>query len=91
MLNQVILVGDLLEKNKNKFYLKVQRPYKNANGEYDEEIIEISSTVWLQENEVFKDIETGTKVGVKGHIETKNKIVAEKVTFLSSEKKDEIK
>ena len=89
MLNQVILVGDLLEKNKNKFYLKVQRPYKNANGEYGEDIIEISSTVWLQENEVFKDIEIGTKVAVKGYIETKNKLVAERVTFLSGKNETE--
>lgn len=104
MLNQIIVVGRLardfeitkLESGEYaKIVLAVPRSFKNADGEYETDFIEII----LRDN-----IATNTKeycnkgdiLGIKGRIQTvkvedeyKIELIAEKVTFLSSRKRDD--
>ena len=100
MLNQVILVGRISEFNKiddNKLNLVISTtdPFKNENGEYENYLIdcELMGNIATATNDYCK---IGDVVGVKGRIKSYNqdsirilKIIAEKVTFLSSKKIDE--
>lgn len=104
MLNQVVLVGrstnDLkIEELNNKkiavVTLAVPRTFKNCNGIYDTDYIdcELYDNVALNTSNYVKK---GDIVGIKARIETKTdindnkeiKIIAEKLTFLSSKKED---
>lgn len=104
MLNQIVLVGRLTEtpslENKNgkelsKITLKVPRSFKNEQGEYENDYIDVY---------LYNQIATNTSnyckkddiIGVKGRIQTltggenhpdfpkETIVVADKVTFLSS-------
>ena len=101
MLNQVLLVGRVtetpevkeLEEGKKLSYitLAVQRSYKNENGVYDTDFIPciLWNGIAINTSEYCRK---GDFVGVKGRIQSvegKVKIVAEKVTFLSSRKPSE--
>lgn len=102
MLNQVIIVGRLVEKpiveeNENgkkvcNITLAVPRSYKNADGEYDTDFIKC--TLWniIAENTV-EYCDKGDLVGIKGRLQCLNgnelQVVAEKVTFLSNNKTKE--
>lgn len=106
MLNQVVLVGRLTsnpevtkvdEKEVSIITLAVPRSYKNVEGVYDTDFIEIVLWKGIATNTV-EYCKKGDVVGVRGRVETitnedntiKMQIVAEKVTFLSSvNKKDE--
>lgn len=79
--------------------LAVPRSYKNINGEYDTDFI--SCVLWkgIAENTV-EYVKKGDLLGIKGRIQTRNyevedekkyvmEVVAEKVTFLSSNKNKE--
>lgn len=104
MLNQVILVGRLtnnleikeLEGDKKvmNMTLTIPRSFKNANGEYETDSIDVV---------LFDNIASNTKeyckkgdiVGIRGRIKTEiindiktQEIIAEKVTFLSSRKEN---
>lgn len=105
MLNQVVLVGRMVEdpkveklndgKNVTNLKLAVQRNYKNTDGIYETDFIDV--TLW---NEVAintsKYCQKGDLVGIKGHLKNSsyedkdgNKkyvtdVIAEKVTFLTS-------
>ena len=87
MLNQVVLVGRLVEEpTKQELVILVPRNYKNKDDLYDEDIFVIhhKTTSIVEQN-----IHEGYLVGVKGKLETENneiKIKAEKITFLSSRK-----
>lgn len=106
MMNQFVTVGRMVNnpeikdlENGNKvssIVLAVQRPYKNAEGEYDTDFLDI--TIW---NGIAKSTcdycKKGDLVGVKGRIQNnnyevdgktmhKNEMIAEKITFLSSNK-----
>lgn len=101
MLNNVVIVGRLMsdvelikedEKESAIITLKVPRPYKNADGIYEDDIIscEVWGAVAQNTNEYCK---VGDIIGVKGSVrsykendEMKMKIVVDKVTFLSSSK-----
>ena len=75
--------------------LAVPRSYKNSTGEYDTDFLDCTLWTNVAENTV-EYCQTGDMVGVKGRIQTrifqdeegnknkKTEIVAEKVTFLSS-------
>lgn len=79
--------------------LAVPRNYKNSNGEYDTDFI--SCVLWkgIAENTATY-VKRGDLVGIKGHIQSRNielndevkksvvEVVAEKVTFLSSKRKE---
>ena len=101
MLNQMVLVGRLVEdpevivnESGEKFSnitVGVPRPYKNKDGLYDTDFINV--TLW---NNIAEDTaqycKIGDIVGIKGKLERTGielKIVAEKITFLSSNKGEE--
>lgn len=98
MLNQVIVVGRLVRKPTVKeteegkkvcnATIAVPRSFKNAEGEYETDFIDIV---------LFDNIATNTTeycnkgdiIGVKGRLQTTNKkleVIAERITFLSSKK-----
>ena len=80
--------------------LAVPRTFKNSNGEYDTDFI--SCVLWkgIAENTV-EYCKKGDLVGIKGRIQTRNvefddethkqfvEVIAEKVTFLSSNRNKE--
>lgn len=95
MLNNVMIVGRLKEiikeEDKCEIKLAVTRSYKNSNGEYDIDII--PCTLWngIAEN-ICEYCKKGDIVGVKGRLQSVNDnvfVTAEKVTFLSSKKKED--
>jgi len=75
--------------------LAVPRSYKNGNGEYDTDFIDCTLWNGIAENTV-EYCKKGDLVGIKGRLETEQyeqeigitikntKVIAEKVTFLSS-------
>lgn len=89
MLNYFTVVGRLVEapkENEGKVEIKVSVPrsYKNEEGIYETDIIEIT-LMGLIANKTIEYIKKGDLVGVKGRIENM-KLVAEKISFLSSNK-----
>lgn len=75
--------------------LAVPRNYKNANGEYDTDFLDC--TLWSSVAESTSEYcDTGDMIGIKGRVQTrivespdgtkrkKTEIIAEKVTFLTS-------
>ena len=99
MLNQVVIVGRLVEKpileaNQNGkkvciITLAVPRSFKNDEGIYDTDFIKCTLWNGIAENTV-EYCDKGDLVGVKGKLEclcgSELQVVAEKVTFLSSKK-----
>ena len=95
MLNQVVLVGRLAKApkiydNKGILTLKVPRPYKNSEGEYENDLIPVNITGPILEN-ARNYLTVGSLVGVKGRIEADQsrtdgriKIIVEKISFLSN-------
>ena len=101
MLNQVILVGRMVDKpelkiledgkKSCKIILAVLRSFKNENGEYDTDFIDCQLWSTIAENTI-EYVNKGDLIGIKGRLQTENGqllIIAEKVTFLSSKKKEE--
>ena len=110
MLNQVIMVGRLvsdptIEKLENgkeisKIVLAIPRSYKNENGEYETDFINVNLFDGVATN-TCEYCKKGDIIGVKGRLQCSNetnengeivyrqKVVAEKVTFLSSKKATE--
>ena len=105
MLNQAILVGRLVkdvevvkegDKDISYITLAVPRAFKNENGEYDTDYIDcvLWNGIALNTSEYCKK---GDLVGIKGRLQTETsnngikttKIIADKVTFLSSKKRNE--
>lgn len=109
MLNQVVLVGRLVKELEVKELesgkkvantaLAVPRNYKNENGEYDTDFIDVVLWSGIVEN-TAEYCHKGDLVGVKGRLETSiyetedgekrksTQVIAERVTFLSSNKKE---
>ena len=94
MQNIVCLIGRLLtdiKKNDSKMTLGVQRMYKNENGEYLTDFIDvyIFGEMFKRINEYIKK---GDLVAVKGRLEIKDnqlRVIADKLSFLTSNKKEE--
>ena len=88
------------EKNISYITLAIPRTWKNADGEYDTDFIDCVLFNVVAENTV-EYCRKGDIVGVKGRVQTrmvededgshykKMEIVAEKITFLSSKKKED--
>lgn len=88
------------EKNVANITVAVPRSYKNADGEYETDFIdcELWNTVAFNTAEYCKK---GDVIGVKGRLQTQlynkedgstvkiTKVVAEKITFLSTKKENE--
>jgi len=102
MLNQVILVGridnnpagmcDEKQHNFTIIELVVPRSYKNEKGEYDSDKIKIKVFDGIAQS-LIDYVHKGDLVGIKGRLENKDKelmVIAEKVTFLSSKKEEEM-
>lgn len=102
MLNQVVMVGRLVEKpiveeNENgkkvcNITLAVNRSYKNDEGIYDTDFIKCTLWNGIAENTV-EYCNKGDAIGVKGRLEclggSELQVVAEKVTFLATNKNKE--
>lgn len=113
MLNQFVGVGRLVAepsvketedgKQVSNITIAVPRSYKNENGEYDTDFVDVFLWNGIAEN-TAEYCHKGDIIGVKGRIQTSNyetedgekrkstQIVAEKITFLSSskDKKDDL-
>ena len=90
MLNQVVAVGRINSIESGKLVIAVPRSFKNENGEYDTDYIEAKLSKNI-DNNVSTFCEIGDLVGIKGRLESDANrmfVIAEKVTFLSSKKKD---
>ena len=97
MLNQFIIVGRIvkdLEKESNVITIAIPRHYKNEDGEYETDFVDVAIDGTLAKTTI-EYCKKGDIIGVKGSIisEISNDIrkmilVAEKVTFLSSKKAD---
>lgn len=109
MLNQAVLVGrltsdlELQEKENGKqlvtLTLAVPRSYKNEEGSYDTDFIDVVLWNSIASN-TAEYCRKGDMIGIKGRIQTSTyeledgskrkvtEIIAEKVTFLSSKKED---
>ena len=109
MLNQVVMVGRLTKdpevvetENGNKvsnIAIAVPRNYKNEDGVYETDFIEVTMWNSIAEN-TAEYCHKGDIVGVKGRIQVDNyekdgekrttqRVIAEKLTFLSSKAKSE--
>ena len=109
MLNQVVLVGRLTkdpevietesEKKVSNLSIAVTRPFKNADGEYETDFVEV--TLWnaIAEN-TAEYCKKGDVIGVRGRIQVDGyekdgekkkttKVVAERLTFIQSRAKEE--
>ena len=97
MLNQVVIVGRLVEKpiveeNENEkkvcnIILAVPRSYKNAEGVYETDFIKCTLWNGIAENTV-EYCNKGDLIGVKGRLQCLSgnelQLIAEKISFLSS-------
>lgn len=100
MLNQIVLVGRLVsspekKENEGKVYanitLAVPRSFKNENGEYETDFISVRLFGSTAEN-TTEWCNKGDLVGIKGRVQSndgKMEIIAERVTFLSTAKKND--
>lgn len=101
MTNQVIVVGKLAEDikiekdEKNieiaKIKINVARPFKNADGIYESDIIPCVLWAGIMSKAV-EYCHKGDLLGVRGRLQMmddKIQVIAEKITFLSSSKEKE--
>lgn len=108
MLNQIVFVGRLVRdpeikesENGNKYTnitIAVPRGYRNENGEYDADFIDLR--LWKGVAETTSEYcKKGDLIGAKGRVETRvyekdgekkyiTELVAEKITFLSNRTKE---
>ena len=95
MLNQVVLVGRISDlqndyengKEKRNVTLAIQRAFKNDEGIYETDFINVA--LWENENNPLEFCKVGDVVGVKGYLITEHNeliVKATKVTYLSSSK-----
>lgn len=97
MLNQIVLVGRIVSdpqinetkngKKESIITLAVPRSYKNLDGEYDTDFVDCVLYEGIAIN-TAEYCRSGDLIGIKGRVSRLNgeklKLVAEKVTFLSS-------
>ena len=88
-------------KKRSQITLAVARSYKNQNGEYDTDFLDCTLWTGIAEN-TAEYCKSGDVIGIKGRLQTwlledengskykKVEVVAEKVTFLSSARNDNI-
>ena len=104
LVGRIINISKLLKIEEKKYCnltVAVPRNYKNTNREYDTDFIDIKIWGLIAEN-TKEYCKIGDLVGIRGRIETREidikdseykqkviEIIAEKVTFLSSAKKEE--
>ena len=108
MLNQIVIIGRLVrdpeikESEGGKKYtnitLAVPRSYKNENGEYDTDFVDVRLWNGVAEH-TAEYCKKGDLIGAKGRVESRcyetedekkylTEIIAEKITFLSNRAKE---
>lgn len=99
MLNQVVLVGRIIEEpekiidrelTKAIIKIEVQRAFKNQDGKYESDIIPVILWNMLADN-IKEYCHIGDLVGIKARVQVKDGemlLVADKVTFLAQKKED---
>lgn len=107
MLNQVVLVGRIASEIKKEevndktqvfITVAVPRSFKDVNGEYQTDFIDVRLFDMVGNN-VVEYCKKGDIVGIKGRLQTRTiekyhskmnivEVIAEKVSFLSSKKED---
>lgn len=90
MLNQVAIVGRLIDQPlEDRITLACPRSYKNEEGIYETDFITCRIMKGISDN-VKEYCKKGDVVGIRGRIQTADglEIIAEKVTFLSSNKNE---
>ena len=100
MLNQIVLVGRLVknvEKGDKYMTLACPRSFKNAEGNYDTDFIDIKLSNYISQS-TMEYCKKGDVIGVIGRIESlsvddgdghyikKMEIVADRVTYLAAHK-----
>lgn len=91
MLNQTVIVGRIYSIGKGTVIIAVPRSYKNEQGEYETDYIDVTLLGSIEKN-VAEYCRNGDLVGVKGRLQgglNTMSLVAEKVTFLSNTKSDD--
>ena len=88
MLNQFVVVGKLKEiLNGREIVIVVNNLEKNKDGEYTNEELTIEIGITLM-GHIEEYCKPGDILGIKGKIKHPNKLVAEKISFLSSRKEN---
>lgn len=89
MLNQLVLVGRIVENEEEGYItIAVPRNFKNEEGIYDTDNIKCKVIGQVEKN-TKEWTKKGDLIGVKGRLQTEEGtlyVMAEKITFLSSEK-----
>lgn len=100
MMNQSILIGRIcndiqIQKEGNKEFavvtLAVQRTYKNEDGEYDTDFIDVVLVGGVATH-TAEYCRKGDLIGIKGRLEGSHmgvRLMGDKVTFLSSKGKED--
>lgn len=100
LISDPIIEKDENGKESSKITLAIPRSFKNANGEYETDFIAINVFGTIATN-TCEYCKKGDIIGVKGRLQCENeekdngtivyiqKVIAEKVTFLSSKKTTE--
>lgn len=94
MHNMVYLIGRLstdMKENDSSIKLAVTRQFKNENGEYETDFVDVKLIGAMLENTI-KYIKKGDLIGVKGRLQVENEqliVIADKLSFLTSNKKEE--
>lgn len=92
MHNMVYLIGRLstdIKENDSSIKLAVTRQYKNENGEYETDFIDVKLFGTML-GKTIKYIKKGNLIGVKGRLQVENNqliVIADKLSFLTSNKK----
>ena len=97
MLNQAILVGRVWDMDATDYIIvSVPRSFKNADGEYDNDMIKVTLEGTINSN-TREYCHKGDTIGIRGRLQTSTyevdkvkrkvvEIIVEKLTFLSSKK-----
>lgn len=94
MHNMVYLIGRLsadIKENDSSIKLAVGRQYKNENGEYETDFVDVKLFGAMLENTI-KYIKKGDLISVKGRLQVENNqliVIADKLSFLTSNKMEE--
>ena len=94
MHNMVYLIGRLstdIKETDSSINLAITRQYKNENGEYETDFVDVKLFGAMLENTI-KYIKKGDLIGVKGRLQVENNqliVIADKLSFLTSNKKEE--
>jgi len=86
-MNSVMLVGRIHDIKGDTMEVMITKSYKNEKGEYEKFIVPVVVNTSMGKN--VKDYcHKGDVVGIRGHFERNLQVYADKISFLSSTKRD---